>query len=142
LRTTGRKARLGKLRREERAQHPPARALRDEARGNDAQPVPRPSRSHPRHADLRHHTMTTPIAAFIFDIDGTIIDSMPYHNRSWPLMLARHGFGETAGEIVRSSPGRTGIELMREVFGADLTLERAHALVEEKESIYRALFGP
>ncbi len=32
-----------------------------------------------------------PIAAFIFDIDGTIIDSMPYHNRSWNLLFERHG---------------------------------------------------
>jgi len=81
------------------------------------------------------------IEAFIFDIDGTIIESMPYHNRSWPIMLARHGLGAAAADLVRSSPGRTGVELMREIFGADLPLERAHALVDEKESIYRELFG-
>jgi beta-phosphoglucomutase-like phosphatase (HAD superfamily) len=84
----------------------------------------------------------SPVEAFIFDIDGTIIDSMPYHNRSWPLMLARHGLGEAAVELVRSSPGRTGVELMREIFGADLPLERAPALVDEKETIYRELFRP
>jgi beta-phosphoglucomutase family hydrolase len=83
-----------------------------------------------------------PIAALIFDIDGTIIDSMPYHNRSWPAMLGRHGFGDREVELVRNSAGRTGVELMREIFGAGLSLERAHALVDEKESIYREMFRP
>lgn len=82
------------------------------------------------------------VAALIFDIDGTIIDSMPYHNRSWPAMLTRHGFGDEHLEMVKNSAGRTGIELMREIFGADLPFERAHALVDEKESIYREMFRP
>ena len=84
----------------------------------------------------------TRIAGIVFDIDGTIIDSMPYHNRSWPVMLERHGFGDRQVELVRNSAGRTGVELMRELFGADLSDERAHALVDEKEEIYRAMFRP
>jgi len=85
---------------------------------------------------------TARIDAFIFDIDGTIIDSMPYHNASWPAMLERHGFGDRHVELVRNSAGRTGVELMREIFGPELPLDRAHALVEEKESLYRELFRP
>ena len=83
-----------------------------------------------------------PIAALIFDIDGTIIDSMPYHGRSWPLMLARHGIGDEHMEMLRQSAGRTGIELMRDIFGPDLDDERAHALVDEKESLYREMYRP
>jgi beta-phosphoglucomutase family hydrolase len=83
-----------------------------------------------------------PVAALIFDIDGTIIDSMPYHGRSWPLMLARHGIGDEHMELLRASAGRTGVELMRDIFGADLDDERAHALVDEKESLYRELYRP
>lgn len=83
-----------------------------------------------------------PVAGIIFDIDGTIIDSMSYHNRSWPVMLERHGFGDRQVELVRNSAGRTGVELMREIFGADLNEERAHALVDEKEEIYREMFRP
>ena len=82
------------------------------------------------------------IAALIFDIDGTIIDSMPYHGRSWPIMLSRHGVGDEHMELVSRSAGRTGVELMRDIFGADLAEERAHALVEEKEAIYREMFKP
>jgi len=83
-----------------------------------------------------------PVAALIFDIDGTIIDSMPYHGRSWPIMLARHGVVDDCMELLRRSAGRTGVELMRDIFGADLEDERAHAMVDEKESIYREMFRP
>ena len=89
------------------------------------------------------NSTASPIAALIFDIDGTIIDSMPYHGKSWPVMLSRHGAGgEDHLELLRKSAGRTGVELMRDIFGADLPDERAHALVEEKESIYREMFKP
>ena len=87
-------------------------------------------------------TRQPPIAALIFDIDGTIIDSMPYHGKSWPIMLARYGIGDEHMELLNRSAGRTGVELMRDIFGADLDDERAHMLVDEKESIYREMFRP
>lgn len=83
-----------------------------------------------------------PIAAFIFDIDGTIIDSMPYHTRSWPALFARHGIGDEHMALVQRSAGRTGVELIREIFGADLAEERAHALADERANIYRDMFRP
>lgn len=83
----------------------------------------------------------SPIAAFIFDIDGTIIDSMPWHGKSWPVLFERHGIADRM-DIIRSSAGRTGVELMREILGADLPADRALALADEKERIYREMFGP
>ena len=82
----------------------------------------------------------TPIAALIFDIDGTIIDSMPYHAKSWPAMFERHGI-EDRMNVIGKSAGRTGVELMRAI-AADLTEERARELADEKEQIYREMFGP
>ena len=83
----------------------------------------------------------TTVAAFIFDIDGTIIDSMPYHSKSWPVLFERHGFGDRT-DLIDSSAGRTGAEVMRDVAGADATLERLQELADEKERIYRDMFGP
>lgn len=82
------------------------------------------------------------MVAFIFDIDGTIIDSMPWHGRSWKVFLERHGLAYDGGDaFLRRTAGRTGVELMRELFGP---MDDAHAwaLVHQKEAIYRELFAP
>jgi hypothetical protein len=79
--------------------------------------------------------------AFIFDIDGTIIDSMPWHGRSWDVFLGRHGVAYEGETFLRATAGRTGTEIMRELFGP-MSDERAWSLVHEKEDVYRELFAP
>ena len=81
------------------------------------------------------------MAAFIFDIDGTIIDSMPFHERSWDVFLTRRGVPVVGADFFRRTAGRTGVEVMRELFGP-LSEGDAHAFVREKEAIYRELFAP
>jgi HAD superfamily hydrolase (TIGR01509 family) len=83
--------------------------------------------------------MTAP--AFIFDIDGTIIDSMPWHGRSWAAFFVRHGLDYEGEAFLRRTAGRTGTEIMRELFGP-MSDERAWSLVHEKEDVYRELFAP
>ncbi|MEO8486772.1 MAG: HAD-IA family hydrolase [Betaproteobacteria bacterium] len=79
--------------------------------------------------------------AFIFDIDGTIIDSMPWHGRSWEAFLVRHGIVYEGETFLRATAGRTGTEIMRELFGP-MSDDAAWALVHEKEDVYRELFAP
>jgi HAD superfamily hydrolase (TIGR01509 family) len=81
------------------------------------------------------------VAAFIFDIDGTIIDSMPFHERSWDVFLTRRGVPTVGEDFFRRTAGRTGVEVMRELFDS-LSEADAHAFVREKEEIYRDLFRP
>ena len=81
------------------------------------------------------------MAAFIFDIDGTIIDSMPFHERSWDVFLMGRGVPAVGADFFRRTAGRTGVEVMRELFGP-LSEGDAHAFVREKEAIYRELFAP
>lgn len=80
-------------------------------------------------------------AAFIFDIDGTIIDSMPFHGKSWEVFLVRRGVRYRGEAFLRATAGRTGVEIMRELFGP-MSDEAAWALVHEKEDAYRELFRP
>ena len=81
------------------------------------------------------------MTALIFDIDGTIIDSMPTHDDAWEVFFARQGRTLDRDGFFRRTAGRTGLELMHEFFGP-VSDERARELVDEKEAIYRALFAP
>ena len=79
--------------------------------------------------------------AFVFDIDGTIIDSMPFHGRSWDVFLPRRGVAYDGEGFLRRTAGRTGTEIMRELFGP-MGDDAAWSLVHEKEDVYRELFRP
>ena len=82
-----------------------------------------------------------PIEALIFDMDGTMVDSMPTHAHSWVAFCRAHGIEMDVAEILARTTGRTGTECMVEVFGRPLGEAEALALVHEKEEIYRALFA-
>jgi beta-phosphoglucomutase-like phosphatase (HAD superfamily) len=80
--------------------------------------------------------------ALIFDMDGTMVDSMPWHARSWVEFARRHGVAIEPQELLRRTTGRTGLECMRELFGRPIGEDEGRALVDEKETIYRELFHP
>jgi beta-phosphoglucomutase-like phosphatase (HAD superfamily) len=75
-------------------------------------------------------------------MDGTMIDSMPSHARSWQVFAQRHGVKMDLAELMRRTTGRTGTECMGELFGRSMSLDEALPLVKEKEQIYRDLFAP
>ena len=81
------------------------------------------------------------VEAFIFDMDGTMIDSMPWHARSWVEFVARHGLKLDVTDILARTTGRTGTECMHELFERELADAECQALVHEKEEIYRAMFS-
>ncbi|MES2939754.1 MAG: HAD family phosphatase [Pseudomonadota bacterium] len=80
-------------------------------------------------------------SAIIFDMDGTLVDSMPAHARSWELFAQRHGIGMPVDEILRRTTGKNGAECIREVMGDSVPEDRAWELIGEKEAIYRDLFS-
>ncbi len=80
--------------------------------------------------------------ALIFDMDGTMIDSMPYHAQSWVVFAKRHGIDMDVKDLLVRTTGRTGTECMGELFGKSMSHAEALPLVHEKEVIYRELFAP
>jgi beta-phosphoglucomutase-like phosphatase (HAD superfamily) len=80
--------------------------------------------------------------ALIFDMDGTMIDSMPYHAKSWVEFTRRHGIHIDVDDLLRRTTGRTGAECMAELFGRVIEPSEASVLIAEKEGIYRDLFAP
>ena len=82
------------------------------------------------------------VRALIFDMDGTMIDSMGHHRLSWLEFARRHGLAIEADELMRRTTGRTGAECMNELFGREFSPAESWALVAEKEHLYRELFAP
>ncbi|WP_255428236.1 HAD family hydrolase [Ramlibacter cellulosilyticus] len=80
-------------------------------------------------------------AALIFDMDGTMVDSMPAHAKSWDLFRQRHGVQLSVDEILKRTTGRNGIECVRLLLGDDLPEEEAKRLIDEKEADYRRIFA-
>lgn len=83
-----------------------------------------------------------PVQALIFDMDGTMIDSMPYHAQSWVAFAQQHGLDLDLDELMRRTTGRNGLECMRELLGPNLDDAHAWALIRQKEQLYRNLFAP
>ena len=83
-----------------------------------------------------------PIQGIIFDMDGTMIDSMPYHARSWVTFAQRHQLTIEVDELLRRTTGRTGAECMEVLFGRPMDARESWELVHQKEEIYRELFAP
>jgi len=74
---------------------------------------------------------------FIFDMDGVIIDSNPYHKIAWEKFLTRVGqpFDDQLFDNVLS--GRTGPTSLRLLFGDDLPQEKLDLYLEEVDSNYQ-----
>ncbi|MEZ5427514.1 MAG: HAD family phosphatase [Pyrinomonadaceae bacterium] len=79
--------------------------------------------------------------AFIFDMDGTLVDNMRFHTRAWQKMLAENGVVMDADEFLIKTAGKTNSEIIPGVFGP-VSQERLKALGDRKEELYRESFLP
>lgn len=79
--------------------------------------------------------------AFLLDLDGTLIDTMPWHFKTWELVVAELGSSLTGNALMKELYGN-GAELMnRLVPGRTFTEQEAKIIVDAKEERYRTLYG-
>jgi HAD superfamily hydrolase (TIGR01509 family) len=83
----------------------------------------------------------TPVQALVFDMDGTMVESMPAHAKSWDLFRQRHHLKLSVQEILERTTGRNGIECVRELLGHDIPEDQAKELIDRKEADYREIFA-
>ena len=79
--------------------------------------------------------------AFIFDMDGTLVDNMRFHTEAWGKMLAENGVRMNAHDFLVKTAGKTNREIMPTVFG-EISDERIAELGNRKETLYQELFLP
>jgi len=79
--------------------------------------------------------------ALVFDMDGTMVESMPAHAQAWDLFRQRHHLQMSVEEILKRTTGRNGIECVRELLGKDIPEDQAKELIGQKEADYRRIFA-
>lgn len=83
-------------------------------------------------------TNNQPHGAVLWDMDGTLIDSMPYHVEAWQELLEPMGYHFTMEELLRTF-GLRNEEIVRDHLKLDRPYADLQRLIEEKEVRYRAL---
>ena len=76
--------------------------------------------------------MRKKLKAVLFDMDGVLFNSMPYHSEAWHQVMKTHGL-DLSREEAYMHEGRTGASTINIVFQRELGKE---ATQEEIESIY------
>lgn len=86
-----------------------------------------------------HGFKTMQLHAVLFDMDGVLFDSMPYHAKAWSQVMTNAGFLFTP-EDVYMNEGRTGADTINtasiQQFGVKATQEQIDALCQEKCEIF------
>jgi len=76
----------------------------------------------------------------IFDMDGVIVDSNPYHKIALKEFCSRHGYELADDQLLKRIYGRTNREWITDLFGK-LPEDQLLQYTDEKEALYRKLFN-
>ena len=79
--------------------------------------------------------------AFIFDMDGTLVDNMRYHTEAWRTLIEENGYEFDEHKFLVETAGQTNREIIPGVFGA-MSNERLSELALRKEELYREAYLP
>ncbi len=86
-------------------------------------------------------TGVLPTAA-IFDMDGVLVDSNPFHLKKWEALLDEHNIPFDREELPRLILGHRNDTTFRHFFGPNLGADETRRLGEELEERFRGLFRP
>src|SRR3954463_2469677 len=78
--------------------------------------------------------------AFIFDMDGVLIDSNPAHKIALQQFCKKYGHDLTEQELREKIYGRTNKDWIPNLFG-DISPELLHKYADEKEALFREIYA-
>lgn len=79
--------------------------------------------------------------AFLFDLNGTMIDDMSYHINAWHRIVNELGAGLTLDQMKRECYGKNH-EVLDRIFPGRFTMEEKDRMSIEKEKQYQVEFRP
>ena len=78
--------------------------------------------------------------AVIWDMDGVIADTAPYHFRAWHEVFQRQGVDFTEADFTRNF-GQRNDTIIRNTLGAQISQGEVEAIAKEKEETFRKVLG-
>ena len=79
------------------------------------------------------------IKGVIFDMDGTMVDSLPYHHEAWKIFFNENKV-ENFSEKLKDYKGGGTLDLMKAVYGDRYSLKELKRMSDEKEIIFRRIY--
>jgi len=80
--------------------------------------------------------------AIIFDMDGVIVDSNPYHRIALRRFCEKHGYHLSDEYMKTRIFGRTNADWLKELFQDKIDKKQLLDFEEQKESMFREIFDP
>ncbi|OOG76153.1 HAD family phosphatase [Algoriphagus sp. A40] len=81
------------------------------------------------------------IRGILFDMDGTLVDNIPFHQEAWLRFLGNHGIHLRPEDFHAQNHGTLN-EMIRKFFPHVESREKRIELGEEKEATYRHIYRP
>ena len=75
----------------------------------------------------------------IFDMDGTIVDSLPYHYKAWEIFFKENKV-ENFTEKLKDYKGGGTLDLMTAVYGDKYSRNELKIMTDDKEIIFRQIY--
>ena len=79
------------------------------------------------------------VKGVIFDMDGTMVDSLPYHHEAWKIFFNENKV-ENFSEKLKDYKGGGTLDLMKAVYGDRYSLKELKKMSDEKEIIFRRIY--
>lgn len=79
------------------------------------------------------------VNGIIFDMDGTIVDSLPYHHEAWRIFFEENKVEDFSEKLKKYKGGGT-LDLMKAVYGDIYSLEELKKMSDDKEIIFRDIY--
>lgn len=79
------------------------------------------------------------IKGVIFDMDGTIVDSLPYHLEAWRIFFEENKVEDFSEKLKKYKGGGT-LDLMKAVYGNIYSIDELKKMSDDKEIIFRKIY--